>query len=159
MQAKPIFLGACALVSAAGAISGAAINASPIQRGGIGMNEITRATIDFASDDSLSDQVALPDHYAIKTPEGRFDVPELSTRGIYAQRRFAWREARYDAPPQSAFADDRQDDADGPLAREWQAEAAAAEVPDNTTAQAAEANVPQQGQARLIDVDLALADR
>ncbi|WP_435416949.1 hypothetical protein WAB17_08600 [Parerythrobacter aurantius] len=31
---------------------------------------------------------ALPDHYAIETPEGRFEVEELGSRGLYASARF-----------------------------------------------------------------------
>lgn len=103
MQATPLFLGACALASIAGVLSGASIDTRPIQRAGIGMSEIARPAIDFASDSALSEQVALPDHYALDTPEGRIDVAELSSRGIYAQRRFGWREARWTAPPEQAF--------------------------------------------------------
>jgi hypothetical protein len=157
MQATPLFLGACALASIAGVVSGTAIDTNPIQRGGIGLEEIARPAIDFASDGGLSDQVALPDHYAINTPDGRFDVPELSSRGIYAQQRFAWRDAQYTPPPEPAFAEPPQtepiDDGLGNAGRAD--EAAQAAVPSAADDQPI---APTQGEARLIQIDGAVAD-
>ena len=104
MQATPLFLGACALASVAGVVGGTTINTRPIQRGGIGMDEINRPLVAVdPSDTGLSEQVALPDHYALTTPQGRFEVGELSMRGIYAQRRFSWREAAWVPPPEPAL--------------------------------------------------------
>ena len=34
-----------------------------------------------------------PDHYAIVTPEGRFEIEELSDRGLYRAQRTAWQQA------------------------------------------------------------------
>jgi hypothetical protein len=161
MQATPLFLGACALVSIAGVVSGATINTQPIQRGGVGMNEISRPGVDFASDNGLSDQVALPDHYAINTPDGRFDVAELSTRGIYAQRRFAWREAKWTPPPEQVFKDEPQS--------EWSERGVELDAQDSVsnvapagpgaqlTAPDSQDGGSHDGGARLIDVQAELA--
>ena len=156
MQATPLFLGACALASIAGVVSGTTIDTRPIQRGGIGMQEIARPAIDFASDEGLSEQVALPDHYAIRTPEGLFEVAELSSRGIYAQRRFAARDAAYSPPPMPVYQDvvpewpsvdydDELVEAGPQIVRERADEATAAEA------------APDAGTARVIDVDAVLA--
>jgi hypothetical protein len=100
MQAKPLFLGACALASIAGAISGATTNTRPIQKAGIGSELLPRAEISSDPGDLWRAQPALPDHYAMTTPDGRVEVAELATRGLYAQQRFGWREADYEpAPP------------------------------------------------------------
>ncbi len=159
MQATPLFFGAVALVSVAGVVSGTAINTNPIQRAGIGMNEIARPAIDFESELSVAPE--LPDHYAMKTPEGHIEVAELSTRGLYAQRRFGYREAMW-TPPEVDYIDDT------PVAEPFtyggsyvvdDAARAAVEVAD--TAQAAEQVMsepaPAEGEARMIDVDQALA--
>lgn len=156
MKATPWFVGACALVSVAGVVSGATINTRPIQRGGIGMEEISRPGIDFASDNGLSDQVALPDHYAINTPEGRFDVAELSTRGIYAQRRFAWREARWTPPPEPAFREEPQSEW-SERGTEFDAQNAPADDAPTAPADPPVAPDSQDGSARLIDVQSELA--
>ena len=155
MKATPMFLGACALVSIAGVVSGATINTDPIQRGSVGMDQINRPGIDFASDNGLSDQVAPPDHYAINTPQGRFDVAELSNRGIYSQRRFGWREAQWTPPPQSAFTGEPQS--------EWSergTELASPVAPDEN-APSPPPQVPadsgDQGGPRVIDVQAELA--
>ncbi len=57
---------------------------------------------------------ALPDHYPIVTPEGRFEVYELSDRGLYRTARYA--EAYYPAayyPEDYAAFDEYADDAGG----------------------------------------------
>lgn len=100
MQVRPLFLGACALVSIAGAVSGATTNTRPIQNAGIGSAMLPQPEFAFDPADSGMPQAALPDHYAMTTPEGRIEVAELATRGLYAQQRFGWREASYEpAPP------------------------------------------------------------
>jgi len=155
MQATPLFIGACVLASIGGIVSGATINTRPLQHAGIGMDEITRPALAFdPSGDGLSDQVALPDHYALNTPEGRVDVAELSTRGLYAQRRFGWRDAVWAPPPDQVF-DDSQ-----PVVPDWsetRAEAAAPPSASAVPAQPAMEPTPQIGQARIIDVESALA--
>ena len=158
MQATPLFLGACALVSIAGMVSGTSINTNPIQRGGIGMNEITRPVIDI--DAPLRDQPSLPDHYAMKTPEGNVEVGELTTRGLYAQRRFGWREAAWNPPPLPDYSveDYSSDNSLPEPVRVDAQEAANAAV---QVADAAHYSVEEEptpiGEARLIDVDQTLA--
>jgi hypothetical protein len=158
MQATPLFVSACVLASIAGVVSGNTINTRPIQRGGIGMEQINRPAINFASDSGLSEQVALPDHYAINTPDGRFDVVELASRGIYAQRRFAWDDAQYVPPPEPAFVD--------PFRNEYEDEPTPAFDPPGDLSEsegANEASIEQlaepNGEAQLRNVDLALAER
>jgi hypothetical protein len=158
MQATPLFVSACVLASIAGVVSGNTINTRPIQRGGIGMEQINRPAINFASDSGLSEQLALPDHYAINTPEGRFDVAELASRGIYAQRRFAWDDAQYVPPPEPAFVDPPRDDYADESTPAFDPPADLSELngaDDKSIEQPAEV----QGEARLINVDLALAER
>ncbi len=167
MKATPLFLGACALASITGVVSGASINTQPIQHAGIGMDEIARPEIAFdAGDTGLSDQVALPDHYALRTPEGRFEVGELSNRGLYAQRRFGWRDATWSPPPEPAFSEPQADPEWSASADDLAAEAAPAIVPLPATATSANAmqdNAPQAstppGQPRVIDVQSELARR
>lgn len=155
MQATPMFLGACALVSVAGVVSGTAIDTNPIQRGGIGMNEIVRPSIDLSAE--LSDQPALPDHYALSTPEGKVEVAELSTRGLYAQRRFGWREAIWtpppepDWPPEEPLPETVEFPTDEAVRSALRAEVEqVAEAPEDS-------DTAPQGGARLIDVEQALA--
>lgn len=154
MQATPLFIGACVLASIGGIVSGATINTQPLQRAGIGMDEINRPAVAFdPSDNGLSDQVALPDHYALKTPEGRFEVAELSNRGLYAQRRFGWREAVW-SPPEDTFVEDRE-----PVVEDWSQTRAEepAPPPQALPVQPVADPAPQTGQAHIIDVASALA--
>lgn len=158
MQATPLFIGACVLASIGGIVSGATINTRPLQHAGIGMDDINRPALAFdPSDDGLGEQVALPDHYAMNTPHGRVEVGELSTRGLYAQRRFGWRDAVWTPPPEDAFVDDPL-----PVVPDWseaRAESpppAPVAVPEGTPP-AADTPPPQFGQARVIDVESALA--
>jgi len=153
MQATPLltpwFLGACALAAITGVVTGATVNTQPIQRAGIGMHAIAERAIAFdPSDDGLPDQATLPDHYALSTPEGRFEVAELSTRGLYAQRRFGSREASYDPLPEVPL-DDYE-----PLPLPTESIAAPEPEPPLTGDQA-----PPVGEVRTIDVAAALASR
>ena len=144
---KPWFVGACAFAAIAGMVSGATVNTQPLQRAGIGMHEIARPQPAFDPfDDGLPEQAALPDHYALSTPEGRFEVAELSSRGLYAQRRFGWRDASYVPLPEPAYADAE------PLPTESVA------APEPQVAAVAEP-APPEGEARTIDVETALASR
>lgn len=88
MKATPFFLGACVLASIAGAVGGATTNTDPIQHAGIGMDMLPERAIAFGGENRMQ-QTALPDHYAIVTPTGRYGVGELANRGLYAQKRFA----------------------------------------------------------------------
>ena len=94
MRATLLFITACTLASIGGVVSGASIETSPIQRAGIGNAGHSIQPYFARSQDQgtgeLLHQVALPDHYAMTTPEGRVEVADLSNRGLYAQRRFGW---------------------------------------------------------------------
>ncbi|MXO76071.1 hypothetical protein GRI40_12680 [Altererythrobacter aerius] len=93
MKVTPLFLGACAFASITGVVSGATIDTRPIQQGGIGTHGLASQTVDHPAPFTGTVQTAhLPDHYAMTTPEGRIEAGELSTRGLYAQARFGWRE-------------------------------------------------------------------
>jgi len=156
MQATPLFIGACVLASIGGIVSGATINTRPLQRAGVGMAEISRPALAFdPSDNGLSEQVALPDHYALNTPQGRVEVPELATRGLYAQRRFGWRDAAWTPPPDQVFTEESQ-----PIVPDWSEtrteEAASQPAPDASAPPVLEPEA-QPGQARVIDVESALA--
>jgi len=156
MQATPLFLGACALASIAGVVSGATINTRPIQRGGIGMEEIVRPAIAFsASDSGLSEPVALPDHYAVNTPQGRFEAGELANRGLYAQQRFGWRDASWTPPPEPSFSEPEADP-------EWSAGGndPAVDAPEIAPAIDQQVQpVAAEGRARTIDVQTELASQ
>lgn len=86
MQVSPRLLGAGAAVLLAGVASGAVIGKVPPMR--------------YLAQDDLLPQAeagalawtppsALPDHYPIVTPEGRFEVYQLADRGLYRQARYA----------------------------------------------------------------------
>ena len=158
MQATPLFLSACALASIAGVISGATINTRLIQHAGVGIDDIDRPTIAFdPSDDGLSDQVALPDHYALRTPKGLVEVSELSDRGLYAQRRFGWRDA-WTPPPVPAFPEPTADAGWSYGSAEELGEPPI-EVQPAINQQPAKDPQTTEGQARLIAVQSALPDK
>jgi hypothetical protein len=156
MQATPLFLGACALASIAGVLSGATINTRPIQHGGIGMEEIVRPAIAFSATESgLSEQVALPDHYAVNTPHGRFEVGELANRGLYAQQRFGWRDAAWTPPPEPSISEPEADPG-------WSAGGADPIVETAEVTPVGDPPVPllpAEGRARTIDVQTELASQ
>ncbi|GGD88740.1 hypothetical protein GCM10011515_05520 [Tsuneonella deserti] len=165
MQATPLFLGACALASIAGVVSGATINTRPIQHAGIGMEEIVRPAIQFgAAGSELSEQVSLPDHYAMRTPEGIVEVGELSMRGIYAQRRFGWRQAQWAPPPEPSLEEPQAEPGWSYAADVVPADPAIvpASQPQPQTPQPQDAFAPSPssaGDARTIDVEFELASR
>lgn len=79
---------AAAAAALAGAVSGAAIDKTPLQRGADAWDQLPRYEIgesDFAALEARRDT---PDHYPIVTPQGRFEVAELRDRGLYRNRRF-----------------------------------------------------------------------
>lgn len=161
MKATPLFLGACAVASLAGAVSGAAINTSVIQHAGVGAGGLPSPSFAFdASDTGLAAQEALPDHYALVTPDGRVEVAELANRGLYAQQRFGWREAEWAPPPVPAFPEPEADP-------QWSASANdLRNVSEGVPATTAEPAVDRPGEvqnspagARIIDVQAALASQ
>ena len=106
MKATPLFLGACAIASIAGAVGGATTNTTPIQNAGIGMDMLPERQVAFDRSDSGISDAALPDHYPMVTSNGKVEVAELSTRGLYSQQRFGWRSASYDPEPVPAYIDE-----------------------------------------------------
>lgn len=165
MRPTPWFVGACALVSIAGAVSGAAINATPIQQAGIGSEEIRRPAVAFDAVDTGHRTESLPDHYAMITPQGRVEVAELSTRGLYAQDRYGYREAAYEAPAYSADEPAYESDPE-PVAEVGASAVETAPVHVAVTAQPALAltqpatlTETADGQPRIIDVAATLAAR
>lgn len=144
MQIKPVFLGACVLASIAGAIGGATINTRPIQRAGVGAQMPPAAAIAFDPSDSGLPVYALPEHYPMTTPEGRIEVAELSTRGLFSQERFGWRDASYAPPPSHAWPEPRG---------EWSIEPAAGSAPGEPPAPLSERPPsPPPVTPRVIDV-------
>jgi len=90
MRPSPQFLGALAAVLVAGVTGGAMLGKVPPMRQ-IGLTDMfptahgpSYAGMQFA------DGPAPPDQYAIVTPEGRFEIEELSDRGLYRAQRVAW---------------------------------------------------------------------
>lgn len=166
MKAAPLFFTACALASIGGIVSGATINTKVIQHAGIGMDEINRPSIAFdPADGGLSEQVALPDHYALNTPSRRYEVAELSNRGLYAQRRFGWREAQFAPPPESPLPEPVADagwsygSADDPVDFAGEASRQGPAPSEQDSAPLAQDALPVQpaGVTRLIDVGPELA--
>lgn len=157
MKATPLFLGACALASVAGAVAGATMNTTPIQNAAIGMDMLPERDIAFNSADSGLPEVAPPDHYAMITPQGRIEAAELSTRGLYSQRRFGWNTAQYDIQPETAFTDEA-------AGSDWSDNAAPAPAikapPLPAPVEPLRLDEPAEassGQPRVIDVAVALA--
>jgi hypothetical protein len=148
MKVTSIFLGACALASITGAVSGATINTAPIEHGSIGSDQLPTASIAFDPRDDGLPEAGLPEHYAMVTPQGRIDASELSDHGLYAQRRYGLREVSvivprapdYPAPP--------------PEPTEYAA-------PPSEPSQPLDLSAPADsvGSARLIDVAETLASR
>ena len=160
MKATPLFLGACALASIGGIVSGATINTEMIQHAGIGMNEINRPAIAFdPADSGLGDQVASPDHYALTTPSGHYEVAELSNRGLYAQRRFGWREAHYAPPPEAPLPEPVAEPGWSYGSADEQAYSADEPSPQDIDPPATPvvSQAAAEGDARLIDVQAELA--
>jgi hypothetical protein len=92
MKPAPMFVFACAVAALSGAVGGAAIDTTPIQRAGIGTPDFLREPSPFDPSAELLTQAALPDHYEMLTPTGRVEVAELTTYGLRSQRRFGWSE-------------------------------------------------------------------
>lgn len=85
MKIMPWILGACA-AAAAGAIGGASITTTPI----INRGDTLAGIPDHAAPVPKIDRnaPALPNHYPLETPSGTIQVAELSSHGLYRNRRF-----------------------------------------------------------------------
>lgn len=88
MQSIHLFVGACA-AALLGAITGASMNTSPLERGVGAWEQIPRHEASVSEFDAEAQRPALPDHYPLITPQGRFEVGELRQRGLYRNRRLA----------------------------------------------------------------------
>ncbi|MGX7953148.1 hypothetical protein ACWPM1_11360 [Tsuneonella sp. HG249] len=150
MRVKPTFLGACALVSIAGAVGGATINTQPIQRAGIGSEMLPRTDFAFDPSDDGLPREAPPEHYAMNTPEGRIEVAELADRGLYSQQRFGWSEVAYEPPPPPAWPEP---------SGEWTTEVASAEPGIDQEPARPPEEMPREEPVnpRIIDVSAELA--
>ena len=151
MKATPLFLGACVIASIAGAVGGATTNTTPILNGGIGSDLLPERSIAFDPSDSGLPNVATPDHYAMVTPAGRIEVAELSTRGLYAQRRFGWDEPEYVSEAAPEYFDEPVEEIQQP-APAITAQPVADQVQPLDLTEPAEASGP-----RIIDVAAELA--
>lgn len=109
MKLPPWILGAAALVPIAGAAIGANINTTPVGSVDDVTQTVPQQQLNVARIEPYTSQPRLPDHYAMKTPEGRIEIAELAMRGRYAARRPApvyhdiepdsyWRETEYSEP-------------------------------------------------------------
>ncbi|MBX7539585.1 hypothetical protein [Qipengyuania sphaerica] len=85
MKYAPHVLGAVAVVTIAGAVSGATIGESPmLQRGQT--DTLPQAQIVSASNAAMDSSRRPPDHYPLKTPEGTIEVAELALHGRLRNR-------------------------------------------------------------------------
>lgn len=152
---------ACAL---GGAVAGNAVGSTPIlERSAIAAFYQTH---DAAVDEASSGD-ALPDHYPLVTREGTVPVAALSDRGLYSQRRYraVTLAANYepaDAEALSAYEPTPARSMSGEESRTM-GDPRPAGTPDTSSerpvplALAAPATVRAAGQAKTIDVALALA--
>lgn len=88
MKLTPLILGALILGPTAGVIVGETINTTPIQYGVDVLGSIPRHKLVITNADRFEQQGALPDHYPLYTPQGRVEVAELSSHGLYSNSRF-----------------------------------------------------------------------
>ncbi|MFN6934933.1 MAG: hypothetical protein ACK4NZ_07255 [Tsuneonella sp.] len=150
MKATPFFLGACILASIAGAVGGATTNTDPIRHAGIGMDMLPERAIALGGENRIQ-QVALPDHYAIVTPTGRYGVGELANRGLYAQKRFADLDTGYEEAAELSYGSESE-----PLSDDAVPMVEAA--PPNAPLEPLEVSNPAEiGGPKVIDVAAALA--
>lgn len=180
MEPKYLFLGALALAIVGGTTVGATMNTEPLQKVGDPLGSIPQHEFALRDTAAYARMQAPKDQYAIETTEGRYEVAELSARGLYRNRPYGPRyyaqavEDRHDAAfdAQLASAEWKPDvnfaDAEIERARlAARAEAAAQAVREAAampatvaaTAPATPAVQPSEGQPRTIDVTAELALR
>lgn len=86
MKIPPWFLGALALTPLAGALVGQQISAEPIGQRSDVIDSIPASAAMTPTNTAVQTPERLPDHYAMKTPEGTVEVHELALRGRNAYR-------------------------------------------------------------------------
>ena len=161
MRPSPRFLGAVAAVLVAGVTGGAVLGTVPPMRQ-VGLADMFPQSSAPAGSWRPERGPPPPDQYAIITPEGRFEIEELSDRGLYRAQQLAWARAY----PQPAYAmldasyvenSYRQP----PEANEAEGPAAVAEAPAEPAADAAGSQQPvlASNGPRIIDVTAELAAR
>ncbi len=103
METAHGIFGACAACAAAvaGAVGGASIATDPITDRG----DTLASLPDHAVSAPQIDRTArsLPNHYPLETPSGTIEVAELSSHGLYRNRRFAESYYRGDFDPGQAM--------------------------------------------------------
>ncbi|TMM46723.1 hypothetical protein [Qipengyuania marisflavi] len=174
MKLSPKQICAVAVVAVAGAISGAAIGTTPV------IERETSATMPQANFDAARAASAIaakpaPNHYPIVTPQGRFEVSELSSRGLYRNARYE--DSFYNAPMYDEAVELAAETRDfyvaedvhvvKPISRQPAVAAVAPTIDESTRAQeplfAQATPFPQpeivQGPARMVDVAATLAAR
>ena len=91
----PAALAMVAAIACGGAVLGENVGRSEIiSRHG----ERTAPIADYRASDAAAPRIrdAVPDQYAITTPQGRYEVGELAQRGLYSQARFGGYEVAYE---------------------------------------------------------------
>ena len=132
------------VIAIAGVTSGALIGQTPmLEPTSIGQATPQRSSPVIAS--STRPDVRLPNHYAIETPEGRFEVEELSTRGLYRNRVGSRYDRAYEAEMDALMAELEEERAVDPhfAKAEWERSAPAVARADGPAVHAAPApNTP-----------------
>ena len=100
MRPSPRFLGTVAAVLFAGVTGGAVLGTVPPMRQ-LGLAEMFPPPSGPAYPWQSDRGRPPPDQYAIVTPEGRFEIEELSVRGLYRAQQLTWDRAF----PEPAYAE------------------------------------------------------
>lgn len=95
MRISPRLVAATLVIAIGGVTSGALIGQTPmLEKTGIGGNlPELRGSVDVAP----RTVERAPNQYAIETPEGRFEIAELSSRGVYRNRSRSYYDTVYEA--------------------------------------------------------------
>ena len=97
MKFTPHIVGAVAMVTIGGAVSGAMIGESPVLKRGH-IDSLPEAQMVMAGNDTMRSTKRPPDHYPLKTPKGTIEVAELALHGRLRDRGGdMWWEGRSDA--------------------------------------------------------------
>ena len=86
MQVKPWLVGACTVAAISGAVSGASLGSTPIQNRTDPLDEIIARQAAAPAQARVTALAGGPDHYALETPEGRIEVRDLESRGLFRDR-------------------------------------------------------------------------